>query len=85
MNSRKRWKARRDAAKQAACTLIMQQAHAEICQRHFPDWNADKVATAWSLMAASGLVEEMMSLAEGLSDEQWEAVRKVAEQAGGEA
>ncbi len=85
MNDSQRWKARRDRAQRAACARLMERALSEVCHKHLPDWPEDKVAAAWSLMSAGGLVDEMIAIAEGMSEEQWAAVRKAAEQAGGDA
>lgn len=85
MNENQRWKARRDRAQRAAGDRLMKRAHSEVCHKHFPDWPEDKVAAAWSLMAADGLLDELIAIAEGLSEEQWMAVRKAAERAGGDS
>ena len=85
MNDNQRWRARRDRAQRAASARVMQRTHSEVCQRHFPDWPKDKVAAAWALMSAEGLVDELAAIAQGMSEEQYAAFRKAAEEAGGEA
>lgn len=85
MNDNQRWKARRERAQRAAIDRLMKSALSEVCQKHLPDWPEDKVAAAWSLMSAGGLVDEMIAIAEGMSEEQWAAVRKAAGQVDGDA
>lgn len=84
MNENQRWKKRRDRAIGAALVRQMKRSHSEVCQKFFPDWPEDKVAAAWSMMMAEGLVEDMIALAAEMSEEEWVAFRSAAEQALGE-
>lgn len=78
MNDNQRWRARRDRAQRAARDRLMKRALSEVCQQHLPGWTEDKVAAAWALMSAEGLVDELAAIAQGMSEEQYAAFRKAA-------
>ena len=84
MNDNQRWRARRDRALGAALVRQIKRTHADVCRKHLPDWPEEKVAAAFTMMSAEGLIGDIIDLAAGMSDEQWAAFRNAAEQARGE-